>query len=60
MDITIVALALGALLILFMGMSLWIGLSLLLVGLSGFILFTDLPYGSILANAAWNNTVALP
>ena len=56
MDITIVALALGALLILFMGVSLWIGLALLLVGLSGFILFTDLPYGSILANAAWNNT----
>ncbi|MBU1181659.1 MAG: TRAP transporter large permease subunit [Proteobacteria bacterium] len=39
-----------------MGGTLWIGFSLFLVGLGGFLFFTDLPFGSILATTAWNNT----
>lgn len=39
-----------------MGGTIWIGFSLFLVGFGGFILFTDLPFGSIMATTAWNNT----
>lgn len=39
-----------------MGGTLWIGFSLFLVGLGGFMFFTDLPFGSILATTGWNNT----
>jgi C4-dicarboxylate transporter, DctM subunit len=44
------------LLILFLGGSIWIGIALFLVGMGGFIIFTDVSYGSLLANIAWNNT----
>ncbi len=44
------------LLVLFLGGSIWIGIALFLVGMGGFFVFTDVSYGSILANIAWNNT----
>lgn len=56
MELASVSLTLCALLILFMGGTVWIGFSLFLVGLGGFLFFTDLPFGSILATTAWNNT----
>ncbi len=56
MEFTVVALSLAALLILFLGGSVWIGIALFLAGAGGFLLFTDLPFGSILANISWNNT----
>ncbi len=40
----------------FLVSSIWIGISLFLVGLIGFYLFLDIPFGHILANIAWNNT----
>ena len=56
MELASISLTLGALLVFFMGGTVWIGLSLFLVGFGGFICFTDLPFGSIMATAAWNNT----
>ena len=56
MDLASVSLTLCALLVLFMGGTVWIGISLFLVGIGGFLLFTSLPYGSILATGVWNNT----
>ncbi|MDX9821696.1 MAG: TRAP transporter large permease subunit [Syntrophales bacterium] len=44
------------LLILFLGGSIWIGIALFLVGMGGFFVFTDISFGSVLANIAWNNT----
>ncbi len=44
------------LLILFLGGSIWIGIALFLVGIGGFFVFTDVSFGAILANVAWNNT----
>ena len=56
MDIITVSLAIAAMLVVFMGGTLWIGIALFLVGLGSFLLFTELPFGTILANTAWNNT----
>lgn len=56
MELASISLTLCALLVIFMGGTLWIGFSLFLVGLGGFLFFTDLPFGSILATTAWNNT----
>lgn len=56
MELASISLTLCALLVLFMGGTIWIGFSLFLVGFGGFILFTDLPFGSIMATTAWNNT----
>jgi len=55
-ELASISLTLCALLVLFMGGTIWIGFSLFLVGFGGFILFTDLPFGSIMATTAWNNT----
>jgi len=55
-ELASISLTLCALLVIFMGGTLWIGFSLFLVGLGGFLFFTDLPFGSILATTAWNNT----
>lgn len=52
---TVSAVIIG-LLILFLGGSIWIGLALFLVGMGSFYIFTDVSFGSILANIAWNNT----
>lgn len=56
MELASISLTLCALLVLFMGGTIWIGFSLLMVGFGGFILFTDLPFGSIMATTSWNNT----
>ena len=56
MDLTIVSLVIIGLLVLFLGGTIWIGISLFIVGLGGFAFFTDLPSGAIMANAVWNNT----
>lgn len=45
-----------ALLIVLLGGSIWIGIALFLVGMGGFLVFTDVSFGSILANVIWNNT----
>jgi len=44
------------LLVLFLGGSIWIGIALFIVGMGGFFVFTDVSFGSLLANIAWNNT----
>ena len=56
MELASISLTLFALLVIFMGGTVWIGIALFLVGLGGFMVFTDLPYGSILSMTAWNNT----
>ena len=56
MELASISLTLFALLVVFMGGTVWIGIALFLVGLGGFVIFTDLPFGSILSNVAWNNT----
>ncbi|UFJ43436.1 TRAP transporter large permease subunit [Brevibacillus humidisoli] len=39
-----------------MGSTIWVGLSLFLVGIGSFAFFTDSPPMTILANVLWNNT----
>jgi len=56
MDFGNIAATIVGLLILFMGGSIWIGIALFLVGIGGFFFFSDVSFGSILANIAWNNT----
>ena len=56
MELASVSLTLLALLVVFMGGTVWIGISLFMVGLGGFVIFTDLPFWAILSNVAWNNT----
>ena len=56
MDIVTVSLTLAVMLVIFMGGTLWIGMALFLVAMGSFLLFTELPFGTILANTAWNNT----
>ncbi len=56
MELASISLTLFALLVVLMGGTVWIGIALFLVGLGGFVFFTDLPFGSILSNTAWNNT----
>ena len=56
MEIASISLTLCTLLVLFMGGTVWVGISLFLVGFGGFVVFTELPFGSILATTGWNNT----
>lgn len=56
MELASISLTLCALLVICMGGTIWVGVSLFLVGFGGFIIFTDLPFGSILATTGWNNT----
>jgi len=56
MDLGPVSATIAGLLILFMGGSVWIGISLFIVGIGGFFFYSDVAFGSILANIAWNNT----
>ncbi len=56
LDLGPVSAVIIGLLVLFLGGSIWIGIALFLVGIGGFVVFTDIPFGSILANIAWNNT----
>lgn len=56
MDLTSVSLTMVVLLVVCLGSSLWIGISLFIVGLAGLVLFADLPAASIMAQTVWNNT----
>ena len=40
----------------FLGSGLWVGLSLLGVGIIGMVIFTESPVGSILATTAWGSS----
>jgi tripartite ATP-independent transporter DctM subunit len=56
MDLFTVSLTLSGILVFLLGSTVWIGISLFVVGLAGLLLFTSLPATTILANIAWNNT----
>ena len=56
MDLATVSLTLFILLVVFLGGTVWIGISLFLIGMGGLVLFTDVPFGLILSNTVWNNT----
>lgn len=65
MDITVISLTILGLLVLFLGSTIWVGLSLLLVAFCCFIFFTETPPLNVLANILWNQTnsptmIALP
>jgi tripartite ATP-independent transporter DctM subunit len=65
LDIFTVSIVILALLVLFLGSTVWIGISLFIVGIFAFILFTGSPPLTILSNVLWNNTsnstmIALP
>ncbi len=55
-DLGPVSATICGLLVLFLGGSVWIGIALFLVGIGGFFFYSDVAFGSILANVAWNNT----
>lgn len=56
MDLATVSITLFILLAIFLGSSVWIGISLFLIGFGGLILFTEVPFGLVLSNSVWNNT----
>lgn len=56
MELFITSLTLAGLLVLFLGGSLWIGMSLFLVGFGGLTFFLDIPAGTLMANVLWNGT----
>lgn len=56
MELFVKSAALLAFLFLFLGGTVWIGISLFMVGLLGLIIFTDLPALTIMSNIVWNNT----
>lgn len=65
MDLFIVSSTILVLLAFFLGSTIWVGISLFLVGIFSFIFFTGSPPLIILSNILWNNTssstmIALP
>ena len=56
MELFVKSAALLAFLFLFLGGTVWIGISLFMVGLLGLLIFTDLPALTIMSNIVWNNT----
>ncbi|MBO8170875.1 MAG: TRAP transporter large permease subunit [Bacillaceae bacterium] len=56
MSLTVVSLTILGLLILLLGSTIWVGISLFLVGIAAFVLFTSSPPMTILSNILWNNT----
>lgn len=65
MNLFIVSITILGLLVLFLGSTIWVGISLFLVGIAGFSFFTSSPSLTILSNILWNNTsssamIALP
>lgn len=56
MNLSLIALTLLGFLVLFLGSTIWVGISLMLVGIAGFTFFTGSPPFTILANILWNNT----
>ena len=55
-DLGYVSAVIIGLLIVMLGGSIWIGIALFIVGMGSLFVFTDVSFGSILANIAWNNT----
>lgn len=65
MSLSIVAFSILGLLFLLLGSTVWVGISLFIVGITSIVLFTSNPPLTILSNILWNNTnsatmVALP
>jgi C4-dicarboxylate transporter DctM subunit len=56
LDLTVVSFTILGLLVLFLGSTIWVGISLFLVGIGSFIFFTGSPPMKILSNILWNNT----
>lgn len=56
MDLFVISFTILGLLVLFLGSGIWVGISLLFVGIAGFTLFTSSPPLTILSNILWNNT----
>ena len=56
MDLSIISITLLGLLVFFLGSSIWIGISLFLVAVISFLIFTNSPPLLILNNILWNKT----
>jgi C4-dicarboxylate transporter DctM subunit len=56
LDLGIISFTILGLLIFFLGSTIWVGISLLLVGIGGFIFFTTTPPMNVLTNILWNET----
>lgn len=56
MSLLIISLTILGILVFFLGTSIWVGISLFLVGIGGFVFFTNSPPLLILNNILWNNT----
>lgn len=56
MSLGVISLTLLGLLFLFLGSTVWVGVSLFIVGIISIILFTNNPPLTILSNILWNNT----
>lgn len=56
LSLFIISFTLLGLLILLLGSSIWVGITLFLVGIAGFTLFTGSPPLTILSNILWNST----
>lgn len=56
MSLGVISLTLLSLLFLFLGSTVWVGVSLFIVGIISIILFTNNPPLTILSNILWNNT----
>lgn len=56
MSLAVVSITLLALLVLFLGSTIWVGVSLFLVGIGGLTFFTSSPPMTIMNNILWNNT----
>src|SRR5699024_11551971 len=65
MSLEVISFSLLALLVFFLGTTVWVGISLFIVGILSIILFTTNPPLTILSNMFWNNVnsptmIALP
>ena len=56
MDLATISIAIVLLMIILLGGSVWIGISLFLIGFGGLFIFTEVPLGRLLSNSVWNNT----
>lgn len=56
LSLAVVSLTLLGLLVLFLGSTVWVGISLFLVGIAGMSFFTSSPPLTVLNNILWNNT----
>lgn len=56
MDLAVISFTLLSFLVLFLGSTVWVGISLFLVGIVGIVFFTNSPPLTILNNILWNET----